>query len=503
MKRFFLLLLVLASTVVLHQPTRAQSPLDSLPICNFSADAEIDELQLGVVIYNFQTGRGCVQNMDIRFPVASVPKVFIAGALLEAVAQGDLSFDREMVFSADYLMGGRGDCLTESMVGQRLTYGYLSDVMISCSDNAATWMLYDALGPARVRDYINRQGLRDVGPVLPYSQVDKLKLASLDARWNAVPAGLASQFYRSRRTDALVPAYFDSAPNLTSEDRVQANANYFSQYDYNTLTPRAMAQYLFNLYDDVQRDRTFDPQAQAAWWMVNTMMLTQRQYSTQAVPGTMFTAAKNGFDIGLRAEASLIFPDFASMQRRVPGAMVIVFARQLNFDSDNLQTFRGQNDTLNRYLTEISPGIVSRLYPVVPDPGAVSTSSLNISSVTFNAENAIRSCLEPYPDPQAIDVDLLEVCWQSLTPKAGHPVGEWLGMGVILRGLGGAETRLTFVFTGPEGSQASYQYSVQGRDTEHVFWFHRPAEPGWWRVDIYQNLHPVYTDYVDVIAPGD
>ncbi|MEO1443458.1 MAG: hypothetical protein AAFV33_23850, partial [Chloroflexota bacterium] len=87
--------------------------LDRLPNCNFSAAVPTDNVILGAVLYNLQTGAGCTENLDTRFPVASVPKLVVAAALYDAILEsgGTFNFDTELTFSSRYWMGGRTDCL--------------------------------------------------------------------------------------------------------------------------------------------------------------------------------------------------------------------------------------------------------------------------------------------------------------------------------------------------------------------------------------------------------
>ncbi|MCA9915665.1 MAG: hypothetical protein KC496_20060, partial [Anaerolineae bacterium] len=57
--------------------------LDSLPDCGFTARSGIPNMNVGAVVINFETGVGCVENLDRTFQIASVPKLFIAGAFYE------------------------------------------------------------------------------------------------------------------------------------------------------------------------------------------------------------------------------------------------------------------------------------------------------------------------------------------------------------------------------------------------------------------------------------
>ena len=167
--RLPLLLSLLISVLSQVMPADAQSDfLDALPPCNFTAAAPDANIIIGAVVYNIETGSGCAENLDEFFPVASVPKLFVAGALFDWILESDvIGFDTELTFSERYWMGGRGDCLNGAALNAPVTLGALGDFMIYCSDNAATWMLMDAMGWERVDSYINAMGISDVGQVIP------------------------------------------------------------------------------------------------------------------------------------------------------------------------------------------------------------------------------------------------------------------------------------------------------------------------------------------------
>lgn len=458
----------------------AQPDLDALPPCAFTqtAASDIPGLQVGAVIVDLATSEGCAENLDQPMHIASVPKLFIAGAFLLEVARGNLSFDTTMAFSADYYMGGRNACLDGNVIGQRFTYGYLSDIMISCSDNSATWMLMDVVGWDTVQAYIDSLGIPGIGTVIPYSEVDRLKLTHLDARWENVPRGLASQYMRMRNTGGLVPRYFASAPDYSREQRIEASAYYFANYSYNTATPRAIAQYILKLRDDLQRPGT--PEWNAAYWLFNTMILTQRQFSTQAFPGTVFIGAKNGFDTGLRAEVNVVFPVLYTLE---PAVIALVFTQQTDVgERDFDQLGPTSSTTLTDYLTGLSPRIVGVLNMTTERPSLSPDTML--ATLVVNYETPIRNCTG---NESLFDI---ENCWLSLLPP-NFRVGNVIGTGMIFRNLVQQTHRLTFIYTAPDGRRFSYQWTVAERDQTHVFWFHTSDMAGTWRIDIYKNLQRI------------
>lgn len=491
MKRiFYIFSLTAVVTLLFAVPLSAQPAaptpvdLDALPACNFAAQAPLPNLRVGAVIVDLYTGAGCADNLDTIMPIASVPKIFIAGAFLLEVARGNLSFDQTMIFTEEYLMGGRNACMTEDMVGAEVTYGYLSDIMISCSDNSATWMLMDILGWETVNAYVDSLGISGIGPIIPYAEVDRLKLTYLDERWANVPAGLAARFYRTRSTRGLVPQYFSSAPNYTREERIEANNHYFHTYNYNTATPRAIVEYILKLRADLYTFNT--PESQAAYWLFNTMILTQRQFSAQAFPGTVYVGAKNGFDTGLRAEVNVLFPVLWTLD---PAAVALVFVHQPVSDGTDFDDFGPQlSGQLTDYLLELSPRIAAILYPADFPPVIVSSPTL--STVVFNRESWIEGCVQ-----NSVTLLDIELCWRGLSQNR-LTVGEQLGMGVILRNMAGQTQRFSLIYSAPDGRRFSYQYTVAERDETYLFWYHVPDIDGVWQVDFYQNLQRVYSGSV-------
>ncbi|MEL7432437.1 MAG: serine hydrolase, partial [Chloroflexota bacterium] len=276
----FFSLITMLCLGVFHAPVHAQNVdyLATYPDCEFD-NPEVDAgLAIGAVVLDFNTRLGCVQNLDMTFNTASVPKIFVAAAYYDAVVTGTFNSTSTLQFTRDYWMGGNNDCLSENDIGTNYTYTELVEFMINCSDNAATWMLMDALGWQRVNDYVQSLGIAGIGEVIPYAEVDRLKLEFWDERWADVPTAMASRFYRSGRTAGL-DAYFDTIPDRPGRATfINMNQRYFDDYSFNTLTPRALASFIDLL-------RTYKQSGTPEQWFVatsvfNVMLFTQRQYST-------------------------------------------------------------------------------------------------------------------------------------------------------------------------------------------------------------------------------
>jgi beta-lactamase class A len=501
MTRLIPVFIVLIALLSATMPTEAQSTsvLDALPNCNFTAAAPDDNIMVGAVILNLQTGNGCAENLDTMFPVASVPKVFVAGALYQMILEsnGTIGFDTPLTFSERYWMGGRNDCLNGGVLNEQVTLGELSDIMISCSDNAATWMVMDAMGWETVDAYVESLGIDDIGQIIPYSEVDRQKLALLDETWGTVPISMASRFYRSEGTTGL-DTYFNDIPRYTYADEIEANALYFDTTDYNSATPRALAEYMLKLAADAPLDTN---EGQIARWLFGAMLLTQRQYTSQGIPGSISVAAKNGFDTGLRAEVNVMFEDLPGQQRN-PTAIGIVFARQKSLNVPNLQppTTR-QDGTINQYLLAISPVVSQMLYPNFTKPPVVGSNV--VRTVVVNPKFAMDACWEPFSRRDFLFEyrGELESCWLSQSRSYFTP-GDSIGVGLLLDDLDGEDTRIHFVFTEPDGVQRSYQTERFFQEAASVYWFHPIDEGklGTWTVDIYINRELTYTEALEVQA---
>ncbi len=491
---FIVTITLLSSVRLSHaQPTPV---LDTLPNCNFTAAAPDDNIMVGAVILNLQTGSGCAENLDTMFPVASVPKVFVAGALYEMILEsgGTIAFDTPLTFSERYWMGGRNDCLNGGVLNEQVTLGELSDIMISCSDNAATWMVMDAMGWETVDAYVEALEIDNIGKVIPYSEVDRQKLAFLDETWGTVPISMASRFYRSEGTTGL-DTYFSELPRYTYADEIEANALYFDTTDFNSATPRALAEYMLKLANDAPFD-TVD--GQVARWVFGSMLLTQRQYTTQGIPGSISVGAKNGFDTGLRAEVNVMFDNLPDQQRN-PTAIAIVFARQLDLNAPNLQPpTTGQDGAINQYLLSLSPIVSRMLYPNFAKPPVIDSGV--VRTVVVNPKFSMDACWDPFARQGFLFEyrGQLESCWLSQSRSYFTP-GDSIGVGLLLDNLDGEDTRIHFIFTDPDGVQRSYQTERFFQEAASLYWFHPidQGKLGTWTVDIYINRELVYTEAIE------
>jgi beta-lactamase class A len=355
MIRLKLILLSLCSLMI--WPVEAQIPvLSALPDCGLAEQASMDGLRVGAVVLNLEEGRGCVESLDERFQVASVTKLFVAGAYLERANVALSPPQRTLTFTHDYWMAGRDDCLRREDIGRSYDYLSLIDLMIGCSDNAATWMLMDALGWGTVQDYVRRYAGQSVGEVLPYAEVDKRKLALSDARWQDVPTALASRFYRVGMTEGL-SNYLNPLPQRLRGQQYNAlNARYFREASSNTATPRAIAEYLIYLHLAAQNGNWGNQVL--AQRMFAALLTTPRQYSMEAAPSNWRIGSKDGLDRGIVAEANIIFTEDNPLRAR---AVVVVFLQQTRADSRAFQLPTRPESLLNVVMRQFSSAILRYL----------------------------------------------------------------------------------------------------------------------------------------------
>lgn len=464
--------------------------LANYPDCGFTAQSG-NGLHVGAVLLNLDNRLGCVENYDTRFNVASVLKIFIAAAYYDWVAQGLVSPAGSLQFTRNYWMAGRNDCLTETKIGQRYSYQELIELTINCSDNAATWMLMDSLGWDNINAYVQALGIDGIGEIIPYSEVDRLKLTYLDSRWATVPRDVAARFYRHDLTSGLLE-YFDLVPERpTRSEFAYANQRYYDENNYNTITPRALATYILRLRNDLL---SASPEA---WFtasnLFDVMLYTQRLYSVQTLPGTVYIGSKNGFDRGLLAELNILF---SSLTERVPSGMVLLFAQYEILDENNSDIAVISDTRLSNMFADFSPIIREKLFPNYREPAVLS--SFQVSSITFHQERPIQACWNPYfsSDFDSTLVPTLENCWLSLAPRISYPIGENLAFGLVLRNLNYSDTRLVFVYIAPDGRRFSYQIDRQNVNSSAIYWFHPLAMAGQWQVDIYINLQRVYSQMI-------
>ncbi|MFW5749045.1 MAG: hypothetical protein ACOCYT_05475, partial [Chloroflexota bacterium] len=89
-----------------------------------------------------------------------------------------------------------------------------------------------------------------------------------------------------------------------------------------------------------------------------------------------------------------------------------------------------------------------------------------------------------------------ESCLSQTPEPLSFASGEPVALGLVLHELNYEDTRLTFIFTAPDGTPRSYQARARLTDDAGINWFHPVDERGEWTIDIYLNLQHVHSETV-------
>ena len=143
---------IAATTAI--QPITLAYPLNELKK-KIAAVASIKDLRAGVFAVDLKTGKYLDYNGHDEFAAASMIKVPILVALLQALDSGQVKQDQLVEIRQDLVTGGSG-WLQWRPVGSKVPLRDVSDWMITISDNTATNMIIDLLGG---KEKLNRQFL--------------------------------------------------------------------------------------------------------------------------------------------------------------------------------------------------------------------------------------------------------------------------------------------------------------------------------------------------------
>ena len=118
------------------------------------------ELETGIFIWDYNTGRYVDINGDKVFPTASIIKLPVMFQVFRRAEKGLINLNDKISLTDYYVSGGSGS-LQYSPLGTKLTYRHLANLMIQESDNTATNMLLSSVGGMNEVDReIKRWGLK-------------------------------------------------------------------------------------------------------------------------------------------------------------------------------------------------------------------------------------------------------------------------------------------------------------------------------------------------------
>ncbi len=130
---------------------------------------------------------------DAVLPMGSVFKLYVLGALGQAVRDGAIGWDDTLTITDDVRSLPTGE-LQNRPDGSTVTVREAADKMIAISDNTATDLLIRALGRDRVEDAVRAMGDRHPGGLIPLPTTREFFIigwgpdASLRERWRAAAA---------------------------------------------------------------------------------------------------------------------------------------------------------------------------------------------------------------------------------------------------------------------------------------------------------------------------
>lgn len=125
-------------------PITLTQPLDQLKL-KLEQISTMKNLHAGVFVSDQATGRYVDVNGHESFPAASMIKLPVFIALLNAVDQGRVKPDDILTIKAEHVTGGSG-WLQWRPLGTKMSVRDVADLMIIVSDNTATNMIIDLLG---------------------------------------------------------------------------------------------------------------------------------------------------------------------------------------------------------------------------------------------------------------------------------------------------------------------------------------------------------------------
>lgn len=112
-----------------------------------------------LVFYDLEGGRGVYYQQDLQLESASLVKLPLLVELYRRQAREGLDLDRELVFDERFRVAGSG-ILQHEAAGSRWKLRHLARLMIAESDNVASDMLLEFLGPRQVEAAMARLGLK-------------------------------------------------------------------------------------------------------------------------------------------------------------------------------------------------------------------------------------------------------------------------------------------------------------------------------------------------------
>lgn len=155
------LLVFLVSTCARTRPDAAPTArVDAVLQARLEALVQDFRGDVGIYVRHLSTGRTAAVRADTLFPTASMIKVPILIKTFDAIEQGALAYDQELVYRDSLLYEGE-DILGSFKDGEAITLSKVVMLMITMSDNTASLWLQHLCGTGTaINDWLAAHGFR-------------------------------------------------------------------------------------------------------------------------------------------------------------------------------------------------------------------------------------------------------------------------------------------------------------------------------------------------------
>lgn len=152
------------------------------------------------------------RDAEVLRPIGSIFKLYVLGAVVQAVADGALAWEDTLTLTDD-LRSLPSGTLQDEPAGTQVTVQDAAEAMISISDNTATDMLIDAVGRDAVEAAVLRMGHSEPEVVTPFLTTREMFLLAFSS------AALRGDWIEASGADPLSP---DTAVSAKQREVVEA-----------------------------------------------------------------------------------------------------------------------------------------------------------------------------------------------------------------------------------------------------------------------------------------
>jgi beta-lactamase class A len=171
-------------------------------------------------------------NTDLSLPLASIFKLYVLLAVSESVKAGTVSWDDQLLVTKEgKLVGAAG--LDEIPNGSTVSVRTAAQQMISASDNMATDLLIERLGPGAVERALVTAGHHDPGGMTPFPTTHELfsigwGRPNLREQWEKVSSSSAERAKLFKQTNSRP---YDPDPQRTHTPASDIGAEWYGSAD--------------------------------------------------------------------------------------------------------------------------------------------------------------------------------------------------------------------------------------------------------------------------------